>query len=173
MQIWPLSWENELTNGNEFETIRVKDFGKEVRTEKKNQTLGTYIQERRLSRGWSLDEAAARSGMHKSYWSKLEAGQYESPSPKHLKVIGKTLGVHIENLYGLAGYDIPERLPSFVPYMRAKYADLSPEDLEGLKRYFELLRNYNGIPDDQSVFPPKARADDEQPDAGAEEEKAA
>ena len=106
-----------------------------------------------------------------SYWSKLEAGQYEAPSPKHLKVIAKTLGVHIGDLYGLAGYDIPERLPTFKPYLRAKY-QLPPEAVADLERYFELLRNHFGIPKDQPVFPPKQLQADDEPSA-AEEERAA
>jgi transcriptional regulator with XRE-family HTH domain len=94
------------------------------------------------------------SGLHLSYWSKLEAGQYESPSPKHLQAIAKVLGVNFEDLYNLAGYEAPERLPSFTPYLRTKY-QLPPEAVADLERYFELLRSHFGIPQDQPVFPPK------------------
>ena len=122
--------------------------------DKKNQTLGEYVRDRRLSRGLSLHDAAALSGLHFSYWSKLENGAYDSPSPKHLQVIARTLGVNFEDLYALAGYDIPERLPTFTPYLRAKY-ELPPEAVADLERYFELLRNFYNIPKDQPVFPPK------------------
>jgi transcriptional regulator with XRE-family HTH domain len=115
------------------------------------------LKARRLSRGLSLSDAAQLSGLHFSYWSKLEAGQYESPSPKHLQSIAQALEVNFEDLYGLAGYDSPERLPTFKPYMRAKY-DLPPEAVADLERYFELLRNFYGIPKDQPVFPPKPPA---------------
>ena len=64
------------------------------------------------------------------------------------------LNVDFEDLYGLAGYESPERLPSFRPYLRAKY-ELPPEAVADLERYFELLRNYYGIPKDQPVYPPK------------------
>jgi transcriptional regulator with XRE-family HTH domain len=124
--------------------------------DKKNQTLGEYINQRRASQSWSLSDVAARSGLHLSYWSKLEAGQYDAPSPKHLQIIAKTLGVHFEDLYGLAGYESPERLPTFTPYLRAKY-ELPPEAVADLERYFELLRAYYGIPKDQPVFPPKKK----------------
>lgn len=143
-------------------------------TGKKNQTLGRYIQQRRTSIGLSLDDVAGHSGLHKSYWSKLESGQYESPSPKHLLAIAKTLGVHFENLYGLAGYDVPERLPSFTPYLRAKYGDLPPEAVEDLKHYFDMLRNFYGIPQDQQVFPPKpTTSSEDQPEGIDAEERAA
>ena len=77
-----------------------------------------------------------------------------APSPKHLQAIARALNVSIEDLYGLAGYDIPERLPTFTPYLRAKY-ELPPEAVSDLERYFELLRSYYGIAKDQPVFPPK------------------
>lgn len=120
----------------------------------KNQSLGEFIRERRLSRGLLLTEAAEDSGLHVSYWSKLEAGQYESPSPKHLQPIARTLGVDFEDLYGLAGYESPERLPSFKPYLRTKY-DLPPEAVADMEKYFAHLRAYYGIPQEQPVFPPK------------------
>ncbi|MGO9458021.1 MAG: helix-turn-helix domain-containing protein [Acidimicrobiales bacterium] len=123
-------------------------------TDKKNQTLGEYIRDRRASRGLSLGDAAVLSGLHLSYWSKLETGQYEAPAPKHLMVIARALNVDFEDLYGLAGYESPERLPTFRPYLRAKY-ELPPEAVADLERYFELLRNYYGIPKDQPVYPPK------------------
>ena len=119
----------------------------------KNPTLGTFIRARRTSQGLSLSDVSARSGLHHSYWSKLENGMYQAPSPRHLQTIARTLDLSIEDLYGLAGYDIPERLPTFQPYLRAKY-ELPPEAVADLERYFTYLRNYYGIPDDQPVFPP-------------------
>jgi len=122
-----------------------------------NQTLGDYIRSRRSSMGLSLSEAAEASDLDPSYWNKLENGHYSNPAPQHLSTIAGVLGVAVEDLYGLAGYDIPERLPSFQPYLRAKY-DLPPEAIADLERYFELLRNYYGIPKDRPVFPPKPKA---------------
>jgi len=123
-------------------------------TDKKNQTLGEYIRDRRVSRGVSLGDAASLSRLHLSYWSKLEDGQYQAPAPKHLMAIARALNVDFEDLYGLAGYESPERLPTFRPYLRAKY-ELPPEAVADLERYFELLRNYYDIPKDQPVYPPK------------------
>jgi transcriptional regulator with XRE-family HTH domain len=129
-----------------------------MKSEAKNQTLGEYIRARRLSRELSLAEAAELSGLHFSYWSKLEAGQYSSPSPKHLQAIARALEVDFEDLYGLAGYEAPERLPAFPGYLRTKYVDLPAEAVADLERYFDLLRNFYDIPADQPVFPPKPKA---------------
>ncbi len=68
--------------------------------------------------------------------------------------IARALEVDFEDLYSLAGYESPERLPTFRPYLRAKY-ELPPEAVADLERYFELLRSYYDIPKDQPVYPPK------------------
>lgn len=126
-------------------------------TDSKNQELGDFIKARRLSRGLSLHQAATESGLHYSYWSKLEAGQYAHPAPKYLMAIAQVLQVRFEDLYGLVGYELPDALPSFSPYLRTKYGDLPPEAVADLERYFQLLRAFYNIPDDQPVFPPKPK----------------
>lgn len=126
-------------------------------TEKKNQSLGAYVATRRESLKLTHYEAAERSGLNHTFWRKLEDGVYESPSPKSLEAIAKTLKVPIEDLYALAGYDLPGRLPSFRPYLRARY-HLPHQAVADLERYFELLRNYYGIPENAQVFPPKPKA---------------
>ena len=64
------------------------------------------------------------------------------------------LKVPFEDLYALAGYKTPDELPTFRPYMRAKY-DLPPEAVRELESYFEFLRNQYGIAKHEPVFPPK------------------
>jgi transcriptional regulator with XRE-family HTH domain len=119
-----------------------------------NRQLGDYVRSRRLSIGLSLTDAADASDLDPSYWNKLENGHYQKPAPQHLSAIAEVLGVAVEDLYGLAGYDVPTRLPSFQPYLRAKY-NLPPQAIADLERYFEYLRSYYGIPQDHPVFPPK------------------
>lgn len=105
----------------------------------------------------SLVDAADASDLDPSYWNKLENGHYQKPAPPHLSAIADILKVPVEDLYALAGYEVPERLPSFQPYLRAKY-NLPPEAISDLERYFEYLRSYYGIPSDKPVFPPKPKA---------------
>ena len=85
------------------------------------RTLGEYVRSRRTANGWTLSEAAKRSGVDIAYWSRLELGEYRTPNPRYLSAIARALDVQPEDLYGLAGYDIPERLPALAPYMRAKF----------------------------------------------------
>ena len=128
-------------------------------TDKKNVSLGDYIRTRRESLGLTIAEAEERSDLDSTYWRKLEAGQYEAPSPKALHAIARTLKSPIEDLYGLCGYDIPKRLPSLSPYLRTKF-DLPPEAVADLERYFSFLRAYYDIPVDKPVFPPKPKPTD-------------
>lgn len=119
-----------------------------------NQALAAFVRSRRESLGVTKVELARRSGLHASYWRYLEAGRFAHPSPKQLKKMATALDVPVEDLYGMVGYELPERLPSFRPYLRAKYS-LPNEAVAELEHYFEMLRSYWGIPDDQPVFPPK------------------
>ncbi len=125
-------------------------------TENRNQSLGDYIRARRESLNLGYYEAAKLSDLNHTFWRKLEDGQYEAPSPKSLEAIANTLKVPIEDLYALAGYDLPVRLPSLTPYLRARY-HLPHKAVVDLERYFELLRSYYNIPADKSVFPPKPK----------------
>ena len=85
-----------------------------------------------------------------------------------MQTIARVIDVRYEDLYGLAGYDTPERLPTFAPYLRAKY-ELPPQAIGELERYFEMLRNFYDIPPDQPVFPPKPKGTDKPGPAKTEE----
>lgn len=136
-----------------------------------NLTLGEFVRARRQSMDLSLADAATASDLDPSYWNKLENGRYQSPAPQHLQTIARVLDVPTEDLYGLAGYEIPERLPSFRPYLRAKY-DLPREAVADLERYFDLLRNYYGVPKDKPIFPPRSEEEAESDETVADEEAA-
>lgn len=123
--------------------------------DKRNQPLGEYIKERRLSLGLSVVAASAAAGLDHTFWRKLEAGQYASPSPKALAPIGRVVGAPLEDLYGLAGFEASDGLPSFAPYLRSRY-DLPPEAVVQLESYFKFLRDQYGIPANRAVFPSKA-----------------
>lgn len=122
-----------------------------------NKDLAEFIRLRRVSLGISCMDAAKACHLDRSYWNKLENAHYHQPAPELLQRIAKVLQVAPEDLYTLAGYAIPKSLPTFRPYLRAKY-DLPPEAIAELERYFDLLRNYYGIPKDSPVFPPKEKA---------------
>src|SRR5579884_2514090 len=128
-----------------------------------NRRIGKYVRARRLSLGLSLANAAEASNLDQSYWNRLENGYYQKPDPRLLPAIAETLQVDVADLYALAGYPVPKQLPGFQPYLRAKY-DLPPEAIADLERYFDLLRNYYGVPKEQPVFPPKRQKRPKKPE---------
>jgi transcriptional regulator with XRE-family HTH domain len=106
--------------------------------------LGRLIKKYRLAKGLSQRAAADLMGYHHSYLARIETGDYESPAPKQLKAIAKVLEIPIEDLYALSGYQVPDRLPDFAPYLRAKF-DLPDEAVERLDEYFQLLKEKYGV----------------------------
>jgi len=103
-----------------------------------NKSLGDYVRAGRLSRDMDIKAVAEHSGFHESYWRKLEAGQYEAPDPKHLRIIAETLSCPLEDLYSLCGYTITEDLPSFGPYLRAT-TSMSDADIAAMEHIFHSL----------------------------------
>lgn len=128
---------------------------------KRNLELGEFVRTRRESRGLDFYEAARLSGLDHTFWRKLEAGFYESPNPKSLRAVANVLKAPIADLYSMAGYELGRQLPSFRPYLRAKYVDLPSQAIADLERYFEFLRSYYNIPDNQRVYPPRPQPNPE------------
>jgi transcriptional regulator with XRE-family HTH domain len=134
----------------------IEVFG--MRTGVDDNTLGEFVRAGRDAKRLSLAHAARLSGLDYKYWSKVESGGLQQPNPRYLTQIARTIDVSVDDLFGLVGYGVPERLPSFSPYLRTKY-DLPPEAVADLERYFDMLRSYYDIPDEAPVFPPKPKAE--------------
>jgi len=84
--------------------------------------------------------------MHHSYVSRLENDAFRSPSPEKLRKVAEVLDLNQGDVFALAGYHRPADLPSFAPYLRAKY-QMSDEDMERITDYFSLLQEKHGIVD--------------------------
>ena len=88
-------------------------------TKDMNGLIG-LVKQAREAKGLSIRKLADIAGLHHSFLSKLEAGA---------------------DLFSLAGYRLPESLPSFGPYLRTRYGEeLSPADLSALTHLFDALR---------------------------------
>jgi transcriptional regulator with XRE-family HTH domain len=107
-------------------------------TEPDGVKLGEYIRAQRESLGISQRRLAARIGIHHSYLARMEAGDYAQPAPAILHRIAEALDLDPENLFALAGHTIPRQLPSFAPYLRAKY-DITDQAARELADYFRYM----------------------------------
>jgi transcriptional regulator with XRE-family HTH domain len=118
------------------------------------QRLGEFVRTRRQSLELSLSKAGELADVDRTYWRRLEDGEYQDPSPRVLARVAEVLDVRPTDLFVLAGFPIGGELPGFGPYLRSKF-HLPPEAIDQLESYFAFMRAQYGIPDDQPVFPPK------------------
>lgn len=100
--------------------------------------LGEVIQSARLSLGLSLRQLAQAIDVHYSFLGRLESGDYQTAKPAILQRLGRVLELDERDLFALAGHDVPEGLPAFTPYLRAKY-DMSDEAARALQEYFTFV----------------------------------
>ena len=103
-----------------------------------SETVGQLVRRLREQRGWTSYELAERSGLNRSIVSKLER-DLRSPSPETLAKLADALEVGVEDSYAAAGFAPPKGLPTFRPYLRAKYGHIPDVKLSELSDYFERI----------------------------------
>ena len=83
----------------------------------------------------------------KTWVHRIERGEFRNTTPERLQELARALETDVENLYAIAGITVPEQLPEFTAYLRAKY-DLPDRAVDQLGEYFQLLRSKYGGDDD-------------------------
>lgn len=111
----------------------------------KNSQLGDRLRKARQHKQLSLRQLSEVSGVDHSQIARMERGEFAAPGADKLQRLATALAIDISDLYALAGYTVPDRLPDFVPYLRAKF-DLPDQALSQLEEYFDHLR---------AKYPPK------------------
>src|SRR5688572_10886743 len=99
--------------------------------------LGRHLTRLRKAAGLSQEQLAEKAGVHKSVVSRFESGEFRRPQPDKLARLAEALQADLEDFYALIGYAAPAGLPSFKPYLRAKYGHLTSSQQEQLPRVFE------------------------------------
>jgi transcriptional regulator with XRE-family HTH domain len=107
--------------------------------------LGNRLRQRREELGLSTRELAERAGTTHTTVARLEQGAFDAPAPDKLSRIADALGLGLADVYALADYSVPSELPSFRPYLRAKYRNLPTEAVEQLERSFTWLAKRHGF----------------------------
>ncbi len=97
--------------------------------------LGEAIRQARVALGLSLRQLAETVNVHHSFLARLESGDYQTAKPAFLQRLSRVLELDERDLFSLAGLDAPEGLPTFTPYLRAKY-EMTDEAAKALQEYF-------------------------------------
>jgi transcriptional regulator with XRE-family HTH domain len=103
--------------------------------------LGQYLKTNRESAGYSVRRLAAEVGVDQAQILRLEAGLVASPKADVLGQIAELLAVPVADLYAMAGYPVPTKLPNLRPYMRAKFASLPTEAIADIEA---VIARYSG-----------------------------
>ena len=106
--------------------------------------LGMLIRAQREALGFSQHKLARLAGTPNTQIMRIESGFIVQPRSKLLQTLAAVLGIPAADLFAAAGYGIPSELPSFRPYLRAKYQNLPPEALAELHRTFAALAEKYG-----------------------------
>jgi transcriptional regulator with XRE-family HTH domain len=109
-----------------------------------HMTLGQLIRHRRETLDLSLRQLGQLIGTTDTTVMRIESGEIKSPRGEVLRALAEALGLPSADLFGAAGYTVPTELPSFRPYLRAKYTDLSPADLVELEAAFDDIARRHG-----------------------------
>jgi len=106
--------------------------------------LGAHIREARVAKELSSRELARRVGVNDATIVRIEQGAFESPRPHTLAAIAGELSIPLSDVFALADYVVPDELPTFQPYLRAKYGDLPPEAMAELEASFANIAKRHG-----------------------------
>jgi transcriptional regulator with XRE-family HTH domain len=104
------------------------------------KALGQLIARERARQGLSLETLGNAAGGNRTTIMRLERGEFGRPDPEKLQRIARALDLDARDLLALAGYVPSDGLPSFGPYLEARYGDeLSASARKELGRHFERL----------------------------------
>lgn len=107
--------------------------------------LGRQLRVRRDELGLSVRDLERLTDVDNGTIVRIEQGAFAAPAPDKLSRIAEALGLSLADVFALAEYSAPSELPSFTPYLRAKYRSLPTKAVAQLQRYFDDLADQYGI----------------------------
>ena len=106
--------------------------------------FGTYIKQVRQEKGLSSRALARAVGVNDSTIVRIEQGAIEAPRPNLLRAIARELDLPLSDVFAQADYVTPNDLPTFAPYLRAKYGELPPAAVAELQQSFDRIAQRYG-----------------------------
>lgn len=109
-----------------------------------NQPVGDLIAARRTELDLSGYELARRTGIQSSTILRIERGETQ-PSAEKLDILAGALDIDPSELLAAAGYGQLAELPTFTPYLRSKYPDMTDDARAELEQAFGRIAKKHGF----------------------------
>ena len=107
--------------------------------------FGEYIKRLRTEQQLSIRGLASKAGIDDGALTRLEHGKVCAPQPGTLKALAMALQVPLADMFAMAGYVIPDDLPSIAPYLCARYGQLPEATLVSVNDYLQRLIEEHGL----------------------------
>lgn len=114
-------------------------------TPEEAERLAALLRTTRQQQGLTAREVARRVGVDVTTITRIERAEFANPRPEVLTAIGDVLGLPAADLFAIADWLPAKQLPTFQPYLRAKYRELPPEAMHELNAFFDRLARKHGI----------------------------
>lgn len=112
---------------------------------KQQQMLAQTLIERRHELGLSVREVGRRAGLDNGTIHRLEHGTNPNPSMDSLSAIAVALELPASDLLAITGSLPKNELPTFAPYLRTKYPNMTDEALADMQSYFAFVSQKHNI----------------------------
>jgi transcriptional regulator with XRE-family HTH domain len=108
-------------------------------TEKERQALAAIMRDRRQERGISARELARQAGVDKATITLLEQCKIAHPRVETIRALANVLELPLADIYAATNWLPENSLPSLRPYMRAKYGELTDDELSQVETFISQL----------------------------------
>lgn len=92
--------------------------------------IGSHLAAKRNALGWSLDKAAAMSGVSASTINRVELGQIKAPTAASIALLCQSYGCSMDALFNIHVPDAPDKEPTHTAFLEAENTELK----ESLRR---------------------------------------
>jgi transcriptional regulator with XRE-family HTH domain len=136
---------NSLNSFNKSTIIGVVIIRRILMTPEEAERLANLLRTKRRQLGFTAREVARRASVDVGTVTRIEAAQILSPRPDNLTAIGQVLGIPAADIFAITDWLPRKELPTFQPYMRAKYKELPDEAVAKIEAYFAELAGEYGL----------------------------
>lgn len=113
-------------------------------TPKQALAVAKILRDKRAALQLSMRQVEASSGVNTATIVRLERGSILTPQPETLKAMAAALDLSVSDLFAVADWVSANELPTFRPYLRAKYKQLPESTVAEMEQFFERLAKRHG-----------------------------